>query len=401
MPGLLTLKMMSSCRAIRWVRVLVVVGVAIGSAIVAAPEVERSARFPVVQGPAPASSPSPVCRASRPPNAWGSVTMRRVPAQSLPFSEEWDGTSWRVVSTPGPANSGLDDVSCPDATDCVAVGFSRYGTLAETWNGSAWTVVASPAPEGAISSAFVSVSCPTADSCSAVGSYEKSKISKSKSLTLAGSWNGSVWTLVPSPNPSGVTGSELSGVACADTMTCVAVGDTFTSTGNYHTLSEIWDGSSWSVVASPDQHPGQENELSGVSCLSVSECTAVGSYFARSGSDFPLIAKWNGSDWHLVTGSGASGLLDSIACAKPTACMAVGSSTGTFTERMHGKTWQVVPSPNPEHSSHSGILVGISCPRAFSCMAVGFYTASSSDTTYDLTESWDGSQWKLVVSPRP
>jgi hypothetical protein len=81
--------------------------------------------------------------------------------------------------------------------------------------------------------------------------------------------------------------------------------------------------------------------------------------------------------------------------------MAVGSSAGTFTEQKHAKTWQVVPSPDPAHSSHSGILVGISCARAFSCEAVGFYTSSSSDTTYDVTESWDGSEWKLVSSPRP
>ena len=401
MPGLPTLRVMFTPRAIRFVSVLVVSGVVIGSALVASPGVGALGSPFRVAGSGASEFTFTGVSCVTPTECIAVGDYASGSGASLPFSEKWDGTSWSVVSTPGPAYSGLEAVSCPDATDCVAVGFSRYGTLAENWNGSSWSIVPSPAPKGALSSAFASVSCPTADSCSAVGSYEKSESSGSESLTLAGSWNGSVWTRVPSPNPSGVAGSELSGVACADTMDCVAVGDSFTITGNGHTLAETWNGTVWSLTASPDAHPGQDNELAGVSCVSVRECTAVGSYFARSGSDFPLIAKWNGSSWHLVAGQEDSGLLDGIACAKPTVCMAVGSSSGTFTEQRRGKTWKVVPSPNPAHSEHSAILVGVSCARAFSCEAVGFYTGSSSDTTYDVTESWDGSEWRLVSSPRP
>ncbi len=400
-PSLLTLTMVTICRRNRSIPVLAVLSVAIGSALVVAPGAGAlSLASSAGSGASEFTFTGVSCVTTTDCMAVGDYASGS--GASLPFSEEWDGSSWSVVTTPGPAYSGLEDVSCPDATDCFAVGFSRYGTLAETWNGESWSIVPSPAPSGAISSDLAGVSCVSAVSCSAVGSYEEPVSgSASESLTLAATWNGTVWTQVPSPNPSGVAGSLLSGVACGDAASCVAVGDSFTSTGNSHTLAEVWNGTTWTLVASPNQRPGSENELTGVSCVGVTDCTAVGNYFNRSASDIPLIEKWNGSSWHLVTGANATGDLMGIACSKPTTCMAVGTSAGTFTEQERDKIWRVVPSPDPADSEHSAILVSVSCPKAFSCEAVGFYTGPSSDTTYDVTESWDGSQWKLVSSPRP
>jgi hypothetical protein len=38
-------------------------------------------------------------------------------------------------------------------------------------------------------------------------------------------WDGSRWSLVSTPNPSGATSSELNGVACPGATTCMAAGD--------------------------------------------------------------------------------------------------------------------------------------------------------------------------------
>jgi photosystem II stability/assembly factor-like uncharacterized protein len=126
-------------------------------------------------------------------------------------------------------------------SECAGVrdyesGSGNTFAFSETWNGTSWSVVPSPAPAGALSSGLADVSCTSADSCSAVGSYVNSA---GQTLTLAATWNGSVWTKVKSPNPSGATGSELFGVACGDPTTCVAVGDSFTATGNHHTLESV------------------------------------------------------------------------------------------------------------------------------------------------------------------
>lgn len=66
------------------------------------------------------------------------------------------------------------------------------------------------APSDAISSTLTSVSCPTRSFCEAVGFYLNGS---STHQTLAETWNGFRWSLTASPDPSGETGSELSGVA--------------------------------------------------------------------------------------------------------------------------------------------------------------------------------------------
>jgi hypothetical protein len=311
---------------------------------------------------------------------------------SLPLSESWNGTSWTAVKIHGPLYSGLEDVSCPKPSDCVAVGFSRYGTLSEIWNGSEWNRVASPAPRGQISSTLLSVSCPSRSNCTAVGFYVNGS---SKWLTLAESWNGTSWSLVASPSPRHADGSELAGVACARAASCVAVGDTFTKTGNTHTLAESWNGARWRVVASPDNSAGSENTLMSTSCTSASDCTAVGDYFALSGTAIPIIENWNGVSWTLVAGQTASGELDSVSCPNAARCAAVGEGpNGTFTEIRRGTTWRVVASPNPK-GALGGILAGVSCATSSSCDAVGYYTGEASDTTYNLAETWNGVEWEL------
>jgi hypothetical protein len=317
---------------------------------------------------------------------------------SAPFSEKWNGTSWNSIPVSAPRYSALFDVACLSASDCLTVGTTRHGTLAETWNGSEWKIVPSPAPTGALDSELASVSCVSAEHCSAVGSYANAS---SKFLTLAAAWNGTKWARVVSPDPSGVTGSGLSSVSCARATSCVAVGESFNSAGNTHTLAETWNGTKWTLVPSADKRPGQENELDSVSCTGATDCIAVGSYFARSGNNFPLIEKWNGSGWTIVADPPDAGELVGVDCSSSTACAAVGFSSGTFTEMLSGSTWRVVKSPNPKRVGDSSVLAGVSCAGTKSCKAVGFDTGEASDTTYNLIESWNGSQWKIVKSARP
>src|SRR5207248_2779506 len=67
----------------------------------------------------------------------------------------WDGSSWTVVSSPNPPGAGphddhLHDVAALSANDIWAVGsflydeFGGYHTLIEHWNGSSWSVAPSP-----------------------------------------------------------------------------------------------------------------------------------------------------------------------------------------------------------------------------------------------------------------
>ncbi len=128
------------------------------------------------------------------------------PSLSLgPLAEHWAGGSWTVLTPANPAPAGdiaeFNSVSCTSATNCVAVGDymdqadTSDTTLAEQWNGTSWTVLTTPSP--ATFSALVSVSCPSATHCVAVG---VSSPTATGALTpLSEVWDGTTWTAVTAP----------------------------------------------------------------------------------------------------------------------------------------------------------------------------------------------------------
>ena len=91
-------------------------------------------------------------------------------------------------------------------------------------------------------------------------------------------WNGSrPGQLEPPATPSAPTPAELSGVSCVSSRACVAVGEYRDATGVKATLAVSWDGSRWTVQPTPNAATGFEgsNELASVSCLSRRFCMAV------------------------------------------------------------------------------------------------------------------------------
>jgi hypothetical protein len=152
-------------------------------------------------------------------------------------------------------------------------------TLAEFWNGRRWSVL--PTPNPGIGGNFLNgVSCVSPDTCTAAG---EAFHSNSQTTSLIESWNGSQWSVVPSPSP-GVVQTLVNGVSCAAQNACSAVGSYSTRTAT-KTLVESWDGSSWSVAPTPN--PGVENRaLNGVSCASATTCTAAGGFFSRAQATF-------------------------------------------------------------------------------------------------------------------
>lgn len=176
------------------------------------------------------------------------------------------GPAWSVTPAPnhaGPSNGSLNAVSCVSASQCFAVGSSAgavasanaTATLIESWNGTKWSTMRSPtestdsALEGlsCISASFcmavgqytitvAGISCPSAASCTAVGSYVNTS---GVSQTLVESWNGSAWSIAPSPNQSNGQ-NQLLAVSCATTTSCAAVGDEADSTGSQFNLAELF-----------------------------------------------------------------------------------------------------------------------------------------------------------------
>jgi hypothetical protein len=173
----------------------------------------------------------------------------------------------------------LDGVSCVSAAACTAAGFyttkgGHYRTLVESWNGTSWSVVPSP-NTGVGNNVLDGVSCASAATCTAAGSFT---ISSGHYRTLIESWNGTSWSMVPSPSPG--SDSTLNSVSCASATACTAAGVHAVTGGAGETLVESWNGTSWSVVPSPTRGAG--SSLGGLSCASAAACTAAGSYATKN-----------------------------------------------------------------------------------------------------------------------
>jgi hypothetical protein len=319
---------------------------------------------------------------------------------------------WQIERTPQPAgtiSAALTSVACPSAVDCVAVGSygtaSSGGALLERWNGAHWSIERAPVPAGANSQVSLdAVSCTSVDSCLAIGD---SPIVDTTTKAFADVWNGRSWRLVGTPVPKGDQGTYLVGVSCTSAVACTAVGS-----GEYvshhfgmtATLAESWNGRSWSIVPTPNPSVavGGGNDLVSVSCASPRACMAIGEGDGST-ADRVLAEWWNGSTWKLEpspTLSEGDGLVD-VSCPTASSCTAVGAGSGAptpggFVEGWNGSSWTV--EATPPVASGGADLSGISCASSSDCVAVGLRSASSggSDT---LAELWNGSSWAVVPTP--
>jgi hypothetical protein len=197
-------------------------------------------------------------------------------SNSKTYAARWNGTSWSVVATPnrsGATVSQLNSVVCVSVSDCTAVGSDRdHGVqhmLIEHWDGTAWSLAALPAALS-LSDSFASVSCTTPSSCTAVGAS-----GVAKDHPLVARWDGTSWTAAWGAVPTGAPNADLSGVSCVAAADCTAVGRWISPYGN-RTMAEHWDGTSWSVVTTPNRPLAFHDRLLSVSCAGSSSCAAVG-----------------------------------------------------------------------------------------------------------------------------
>jgi hypothetical protein len=312
--------------------------------------------------------------------------------------ERWNGVSWAVApdAALGHAGSSLTGVACASASQCFAGGLLGSLNIIESWNPSSWVFAA--APSASSQSQLSGLACTSNSSCIAVGS----KGTVTGATPLVERWNGTVWSVMTTPTPAAPT-SGLTGIACPTATSCVAVGYAQTSTG-YRTLAERWNGTAWSLIATPNPVGAYRSFLQGVSCLTATNCFAVGNSGPANGSSSkPLVEHWNGTAWSIMTSPATTGdthtALKGVACSSTTQCFAVGSASTTkpLVERWNGTAWAIVATPAIAATT-STTLTSVSCATAASCSAVGSYFAGANRT---LVERWNGTAWSRVASPNP
>ncbi len=246
--------------------------------------------------------------------------------------EHWDGASWSVIASPNPGMfyNSLSAVTALAPNDIWAVGAQgtvqgHSKTLIEHWDGAHWSVVHSPN----VGTSANGLSAVTAFSSSDIWAVGEDSNGKVGARTLIEHWNGKQWSVVQSPSV-GPFDNELWSVAGVAPNDIWAVGLYWAPPGNVtDTLIEHWDGSMWSVVSSPNP-PGGDNDLHGVTAVASNDVWAVG-----GSSSGPLTIQWDGHQWNTIPNSGQqSWFLNRIAALNSHDLWAVGSTT-TLMQIMH------------------------------------------------------------------
>ena len=210
--------------------------------------------------------------------------------------EHWNGTAWSVNSSLVVTGfvaelTGVADLS---PTNAWAVGTGN-GALLEHWNGSAWSSVTIPDPDftpGAGQS--ISASSPT--DIWVVGTTVNTTTGTTTAEALH--FNGTAWAVVPMQQP-GTNTPTIGAVTAISATDAWAVGEDIgaTSAPGGSTLIEQWNGTKWSIVPSPT--PGADPGLTGVAARGSSDVYAVGNNLPsiNGGAVQGLVLRWNGSTW--------------------------------------------------------------------------------------------------------
>ena len=301
----------------------------------------------------------------------------------------------------------------------------RNNTLVQHWDGTSWSILTSPNPPGATISQLAGVSCSSTTNCVAVGRYTTSTGASAADsgpfATLVEQWNGTTWSIVASPNPSGATFARLDRVSCTATDNCMAIGvSSPTIAGTDVALAERWNGTAWSIVPSATlivrrQHVRvvghlvrQRHALRRRLQLLAGPGTGMGERSAHRAVGRHEVVE------RAVVGPPAPRFdqtLSGVSCTSATVCMVTGAytnwlgasdvATETLAEQVNGSDWTVVDSGFPP-GAHPR-LDAVSCTSANNCVAVGAQspTDSSFDPPVTLTEQWNGTAWTVVTSPNP
>jgi len=251
--------------------------------------------------------------------------------------EHWTGgkkNTWVVQPTTPPTGSTYGELTAVSVNPGTAVGFyypttGPEATLAERWNGKQWVIQKTPNPTRSLSTVLNAVSCTSSGAaCTAVGFYYNTA---NTTLSVAEHWNGKAWVIQKSMNPKGAFYSELYGVSCSSGTACTAVGY-FVTSSPLVALAERWNGKTWALESTPTGV--SDPWLTGVSCSSATACTAVG--FGDDSPSVTLAEQWNGNTnkWAVQTtpNQGSNGtVLSGVSCLSATECIAAGSSKPTTT----------------------------------------------------------------------
>jgi hypothetical protein len=236
------------------------------------------------------------------------------PVTPLAFSYANGVWSWKTLT--GEA-ADLTDLSCPTSTYCGAIGLtSSEDVVSGSLTDGTW----SAAIRGfeAVSSVY-NISCPSANYCASIG--ETSGTTGEDNLMIQ-AVNGVV---TEHTAPSGF----FYGMACPATSRCFVAGNSTSGT------EAVWSFKSgvWSSMPQPTLRippPNEPSYLTSISCATVSQCVAVGSWNPSDGADLNLVETLDNGVWVKNPSQtiGTQSTSPNVVSCTGSFCLAVGDYVG-------------------------------------------------------------------------
>jgi hypothetical protein len=212
-----------------------------------------------------------------------------------PLFEHWDGHQWSVVQSPQVGGStlllGVTAIASDDvwAVGRYSVGRDDVHPLVEHWDGTAWTIMPTAAVDA--NHALNAITAISARDIWAVGW----QVTATRQTPRGGvvmergplieHWDGTAWTVVPSPPSSAEGFVGLNAVAATSPDDVWAVAEMAIDDGGW---VRHWDGSTWTVVP----FDLDARTLTGVAALAGDDVWVVG-----TGTMDLLAAHWDGRQW--------------------------------------------------------------------------------------------------------
>jgi hypothetical protein len=217
---------------------------------------------------------------------------------------------------------------------------------------------------------------------------------------------------VPSPvNAGSEPGAVVNSISCPSSGNCTAIGSYQDASGETQGLLATESAGRWTTSIAAQLPPNfdvvnPDVSLTSVSCASVGNCTAVGSYIDVNGLTQGLLLTETSGTWgtgrEVIHPLGVSVAgnpridLTSVSCATATNCVAVGSYidsvnqpegllqteiNGTWSQTEKNGHWSYTGAeagvPGDAATEPKVALTSVSCGAVGRCVAVGSYSNSS------------------------
>jgi hypothetical protein len=287
--------------------------------------------------------------------------------EEIPLLYHYDGYAWSSVTPPTEGIlSGLRIISGDSPTSIWALGYyldshRKQHTYTVHYNGTRWSIVPSPDGLGTLTDGPEGVWATLTATDQHTG----------EAITTIYERQSGAWVKMPAPTAGGepLPVSAIGGDSPTDVF---AVGGGQGASAN-HGIVAHWDGSTWTVVEDASRF-GYQDALEGVAASSPSDVIAVGGE-----QNFDLIASWDGSSWTETRGIGVPPL-GAVAGSLVTGAWAIGRGGVFFVEHWDGTSWTAATLP---HLDYRDDLEGVTL-------------ASGQAWAVGLGETFDGYETTLI-----